>query len=79
MCRIRGVRKVSNIVLCCVTLHNMQNTFRHGSYEYDDRLGAIAAQVPLGEENENVNNVDNDNGATGAQRQLQMIEYFNNW
>lgn len=77
MCRIRGVRKVSNIVLCCVTLHNIQNKHRHGSYDYDARLEEISAREPVDEENSNGNHVENEE-TTGAQRQLQMIEYFIN-
>lgn len=57
----------------------MQNKHRHGCYDYDVRLQAIANRELDNTEHANdYENEDNDNNITGIGRQLQMIEYFNN-
>lgn len=87
--RVRSPQNIANIILACVTLHNIQNVYRHGSYQYDQILERIANRI----ENENENNYD-DNGedddfvqqnanqidirVNGTQRQLDYINYFNN-
>lgn len=70
--------RVVSIVMACVTLHNMQNHHRHGSYEYDDRLHNIAARVPaINDVFDNNGDIDVNINVTGIQRQLHMIEIFN--
>lgn len=89
--RVRSPTNIANIILACVTLHNIQNVYRHGSYQYDQILERIANR--LENENENENNDDDsdedddffqqnahqiDIRVNGAQRQLEYINYFNN-
>lgn len=80
--RIRSPVRIANVIYATATLHNMQNFHRRGSYEYDSNLNAIAQR-----EN-NDGNIENDFGDAGeeedenrfndgANRQLELLEYFN--
>lgn len=73
--RFQSVERVCIAVYACVTLHNMQNRFRRGSYRHDDTLNQIA--------NRNVNQIpidDDDNGTgsdcAGIIMQRQILEEF---
>lgn len=69
-------RRVSIAIYACITLHNMQNFFKHGSYSYDDELFRIANGEPNEEEvDENLNH-HNMRNIDGIERQRQLLEYF---
>lgn len=82
--RFRSPRRISNAIYATATLHNMQNFHRHGSYNFDRNLNAIANQEDendieaLPDMNEPDDNLllNADNAAVNRQR--EYIEYFNN-
>lgn len=78
MCRVRNVERVSTIVLCCVTLHNIQNKHHHGTYDYDRNLQDIANREPEQNIENDIEHIDENENLNGIQRQLQIIEFFNN-
>lgn len=78
MCRVRSVERLSTIALCCVTLHNIQNKHRHGTYDYDENLQNIANREPMENNENNVDHIEENGDINGTQRQLQIIEFFNN-
>ncbi|XP_055306839.1 putative nuclease HARBI1, partial [Sitodiplosis mosellana] len=70
-------QRVSTAIYACITLHNMQNFFKHGSYDYDEELFRIAN----GEPNEavddgNPNQHDVAGNVVAIERQRQLLEYF---
>lgn len=78
--RIRSPRRISNAIYTCATLHNMQNKFRHGSYQFDQVLNMIANR-DLNVDDEifdfNDDNVVQDaNEVDGVERQRFLLEYF---
>ncbi|XP_055301640.1 putative nuclease HARBI1 [Sitodiplosis mosellana] len=87
--RVRSPTNISRIIMACVTLHNIQNNYRHGSYRYDARLERIANRIENGnDDDDDDEDEDNDfgqrnvnqipNRPNGAQRQREYINYFNN-
>lgn len=72
--RVKNQSRVSAIVMCCITLHNMQNKYCNGIY--DGVLGDIANREPNNENNQD--EMENDfHQVQGYQRQREFIEYFN--
>lgn len=77
--RFQSVERICTAVYACVTLHNMQNKFRRGSYDYDPTLQEITNRgiesIPIDED-------DNDdiNGSgfsqAGIVRQRQILQEF---
>lgn len=71
-------RRVSIAIYACITLHNMQNFFKHGSYDYDEELFRIANAEPNQDEenDQNQNHDDVDANIGAVERQRQLLEYF---
>lgn len=65
-------------MLCCVTLHNIQNKHRNGAYDYDENLQNIANREPEPDNGDNMDYIHENENISGTQRQLQMISFFNN-
>ena len=81
--RVRSPTNISRIIMACVALHNIQNVYRHGSYRYDARLERIANRIQNDDEDDDDENDfaqqnQNANRLSGAQRQFEYINYFNN-
>lgn len=80
--RIRDPVRISNLIYATATLHNMQNFFRHGSYDFDERLNLIAHRDF--EDFEHLEEIEGDGEGNrfadiaATNKQLQIIEYFNN-
>lgn len=74
--RFVSPKRVSTAIYACITLHNMQNFFRHGSYDFDEELFRIANREHNGENNEIPNQNDEDENIEGIERQRQLLEYF---
>lgn len=77
--RFTRTSRVCAAIYTCITLHNMQNFVRHGSYDYDANLNRIANgqyneddEIPIPEEENDGPNDFHD----GARRQRELIEYF---
>lgn len=70
--------RVSTAIYACVTLHNMQNFFNHGSYDYDENLFRIANGEPNHQEEHdpNPNHQNVDENVAAIERQRQLLEYF---
>lgn len=68
--------RVSTAIYACVTLHNMQNYFRHGSYDYDEQLFHIANDEPIGDQDHQDPLPDVDANIDAVERQRQLLEYF---
>lgn len=74
--RVRDPIHISNIIYTCITLHNMQNKHRRGSYTYDDTLNRLVnLQHPQNGPNEIVQN-DIENERNAIIRQRRILEYF---
>lgn len=75
--RVKNKSRVSSIVTCCITLHNMQNKYCHGTY--DGIYGEIANRQPNNDDQNEVqqNEIHQVQNVQGIQRQLEFIEYFN--
>lgn len=76
--RVKTPARISTIIYATVTLHNMQNHYRRGSYEYDPILNRIANERP----NEDLPNRDNITDCYNVEvdaiaRQRNLILYFN--
>lgn len=73
--RFKTPAKVCTAIYACVTLHNMQNHFRHGSYSYDTVLNRLANQNFNNQNNVDViHDTENDNA--GILRQREILEVF---
>lgn len=77
--RFTEPRRICAAIYACVTLHNMQNYWKHGSYDYDADLFRIAHNDNF-DENANEDG-DGDNllhlgNVSGAERQRELIEFF---
>lgn len=77
--RFRSPERISKAIYATATLHNMQNFHRHGSYDYDNHLNAIAnreyEEMPDEREEENIQMFHDD--VAGINRQREFLEYFN--
>lgn len=76
--RYKTPAKVCTSIYACVTLHNMQNYFRNGSYLYDTVLSRLVNQNfnqvrHVNEPNHN-NQIENDD--SGILRQREILEFF---
>lgn len=79
--RMKDPKRICVAIYACVTLHNMQNHYRHGSYRYDDRLQGIINREPeIAVENELENRllVDANDDNEGINVQRRLLEYFLN-
>lgn len=76
--RVRSPTNVNMIVMACVTLHNIQNRFRHGDYNYDQNLQRIVNR-PHNELDlrQNEPNIDYQQQNSAIQRQRDFILRFN--
>lgn len=73
--RFKTPYRIATAIYACVTLHNMQNHYRRGSYAYDAVLSRIANQrapIDEGHGNENVE----QNNPDGILRQHELLGYF---
>lgn len=73
--------RVSAAIYACVTLHNLQNFSRNGSYDYDAELNRIANNENIGNDDQqglDGNNPNHMDRADGIGRQRELIEYFLN-
>lgn len=80
--RFRTPSRISTAIYAVVTLHNMQNNYRNGSYAYDTVLNRIANQMPP-DDDEAVANEDELDARdyeappeAGIAMQRQILERF---
>lgn len=82
--RFQSVKRICSAIYACVTLHNMQNNFRNGSYEYDAVLNRLARQEADIDDDEEEEELDVDNifintenvDQTGIIRQRELLQIF---
>lgn len=76
--RIRDPVRITNAIYTCVALHNMQNRFKRGSYEYDTTLNELAnRQSPQNHDQMDGDGIPNEFEFIGAdERQREILEYF---
>lgn len=73
--RFKSTYHIATAIYACVTLHNMQNHYRRGSYAYDSVLNRIANQrAPTDEDRGNENVVQNT--PDGILKQNELLRYF---
>lgn len=73
--RFRTPERTCLAVYACVTLHNIQNHWRHGSYAYDDVLNQIANQrAPDDQGRQPI--ARRQQTDDGIQKQREVLEYF---
>lgn len=83
--RVRSPTNISRIIMSCITIHNIQNNYCHGSYSYDQRLDRMARRINEDEDEDEEDNQAQNNPLINAvpqinavQRQRDIITYFNN-
>lgn len=75
--RFQTVERICIAVYACVTLHNMQNKFHRGLYNYDQNLNRIANReddMPDDDDNDNEN--QDYNNQAGIMMQRKILQEF---
>lgn len=75
--RFQDPSRICIAIYACVTLHNMQNNYRNGSYQYDTTLNCISMQEVPDDEGDN-NNIEAHETPANAEilMQMRILEHF---